>query len=326
MPDEATTVLEISAVSGLVDYDPAEFTFTARAGTRVADISRLLEEHGQYLPFDPPLVEKGATLGGTVAAGVSGPGRYRYGGVRDFILSVLYVDCEGRLIRGGAKVVKNAAGFDLPKLMTGSLGSLGVLVEVTFKVFPKPQACVTLQWNYPNLADAVEALHRTQASPLDLIALEIGTAPSTTTLWARMGGFTEVLNQRVARLRGLLGGGDMIEGEAERVFWQDAGEFTWLPNGWHLVKIPTTPRRIPLLEAILDGWVCRRRYSCGGQVAWVASPGEIEDLDRLLTANEFSGLVIRGPAGRPRLGVRVGDLFARRVKRALDPSSRFVEI
>ena len=323
---EATTVLELSAVSGLVDYDPAEFTFTARAGTRVAEISRLVEEHGQYLPFDPPLVEQGATLGGTVAAGVSGPGRFRYGGVRDFILSVLYVDCDGHLVRGGAKVVKNAAGFDLPKLMTGSLGSLGVLVEVTFKVFPKPQACVTLQLPCSDLRDALEVLYRIQASPLDLMALEIVPAPPKTLLWARMGGFAEVLNERATRLRGLLGGGDMIEGQAESRFWLDAREFTWLPDGWSLVKVPTTPRRIPLLEASLDGWVCRRRYSCGGQVAWVASPREIDHLDRQLSANEFSGLVIRGPAGRPRLGVRVGDLFARRVKQALDPLGRFVEI
>jgi glycolate oxidase FAD binding subunit len=324
--DEVTTVLELSAVSGLVDYDPAEFTFTARAGTRVADISRLVEEHGQYLPFDPPLVEQGATLGGTVAAGVSGPGRYRYGGVRDFILSVLYVDSEGHLVRGGAKVVKNAAGFDLPKLMTGSLGSLGVLVEVTFKVFPKPQACVTLQLPCPGLKDALEALYRVQASPLDLIALEIEPASPRTTLWARMGGFAEALDERAARLRGLLGGGDMIEGQYEGVLWRDAREFAWLPADWSLVKVPTTPRRIPLLEASFVGRTCRRRYSCGGQVAWVASPGEIDDLDRLLSANDFSGLVIRGPAGRRRLGARAGDLFARRVKRALDPSGRFVEI
>jgi hypothetical protein len=117
----------------------------------------------------------------------------------------------------------------------------------------------------------------------------------------------------------------MIEGQAEKVLWRDAREFAWLPDGWSLVKVPTTPRRIPLLEATFVGRTCRRRYSCGGQVAWVASPGEIEDLDGLLSANDFSGLVIRGPAGRPRLGVRVGDFFARRVKRALDPSGRFVE-
>ncbi len=85
--------------------------------TGLLDVMLLLEQHGQYLPFDPLLAERGATLGGTVAAGVSGPGRYRYGGVRDFLLGVRFVDSEGQVVRGGGKVVKNAAGFDFPKLI-----------------------------------------------------------------------------------------------------------------------------------------------------------------------------------------------------------------
>ncbi len=181
-PTEATTLLELTAISGVIEYDPGEFTFTARAGTRVADISHLVEEHGQYLPFDPPLLDQGSTLGGTVAAGVSGPGRYRYGGVRDFILGVLYVDSEGHLVKGGGKVVKNAAGFDLPKLMTGSLGSLGVLVELTFKVFPKPQTFVTVQSSHPSWEQTLETLYNIYASPLDLTALDFELASSGTTL------------------------------------------------------------------------------------------------------------------------------------------------
>ena len=115
----------------------SEFTFTALAGTPVREIAAALAERGQYLPFDPMLREAGATLGGTVAAGLSGPGRFRYGGLRDFILGVRFVDGEGRLLRLGGKVVKNAAGFDLPKFFVGSLGRFGVLAEMTFKVFPK---------------------------------------------------------------------------------------------------------------------------------------------------------------------------------------------
>src|SRR6266851_2564262 len=123
-PDGDATVLDLSTLSGVLEYEPGEFTFTALAGTPVATVNRLLAEHGQYLPFDPPLVERGATLGGTVAAGLSGSGRYRFGGVRDFIIGVRFVDGQGQLVRGGGKVVKNAAGFDLPKLMVGSLGRL----------------------------------------------------------------------------------------------------------------------------------------------------------------------------------------------------------
>jgi len=223
-------------------------------------------------------------------------------------------------------VVKNAAGFDLPKLMTGSLGSLGVLVELTFKVFPKPRTFVTVQSSYPCWKETLETLYRIYASPLDLIALDFELASSGTTLWARLGGFPEALASRTGRLRDLLGGGETIDGQAEVALWNKAREFAWVPAGWSLTKVPITPRRISLLEASLAGKTCRLRYSSGGQVAWVSSLGEIDELDKLLSANGFSGLVIRGPAGRRRLGVRSGDSFARRVKQALDPSGRFVEI
>ena len=136
-PRGGETPIDLSRLSGMLDYEPGEFVFTALAGTRVYTISSVLAGHGQYLPFDPLLVERGATLGGTVAAGASGPGRYRYGGVRDFQLGVRFVNGGGEIVRAGGKVVKNAAGFDIPKLMVGSLGQLGVLVELSFKVFPR---------------------------------------------------------------------------------------------------------------------------------------------------------------------------------------------
>ncbi|MBI4768870.1 MAG: FAD-binding protein, partial [Chloroflexi bacterium] len=125
IPPEGVAALDLSGLTGLLEYDPAEFTFTALAGTPLSEVLAALSANGQYLPFDPPFAARGATLGGAVAAGLSGPGRYRYGGVRDFILGVRLVDGNGDLVRGGGKVVKNAAGFDIPKLMVGSLGQLG---------------------------------------------------------------------------------------------------------------------------------------------------------------------------------------------------------
>ena len=153
-PGDDVTVLDMSGLRGVVEYEPNEFVFTALAGTPVAEVVAMLAEHGQYLPFDPPFAAAGATLGGAVASGLSGPGRYRYGGVRDFVIGVRFVDGLGQLVRGGGKVVKNAAGFDLPKLMVGSLGRLGALVELSFKVFPKPPAFATLRVDYPSLAAA----------------------------------------------------------------------------------------------------------------------------------------------------------------------------
>src|SRR5207253_308179 len=134
-----------AGLRGITEYDPSEFTFTAGAGTPVREIVAALAERGQYLPFDPMLADAGATLGGTVAAGLSGPGRFRFGGLRDFILGVQFVDGEGRVLRMGGKVVKNAAGFDLPKFFVGSVGRFGILTELTFKVFPRPVATRTLR-------------------------------------------------------------------------------------------------------------------------------------------------------------------------------------
>ena len=149
---DGSSLVETGGLSGLLEYEPQEFTFTALAGTPLAEIEQALSAHGQFLPFDPPLVQAGATLGGCVASGLSGPGRYRYGGLRDFLLGVRFVDWQGQLVSSGGKVVKNAAGFDLPKLMIGSLGQYGILAELSFKVFPRPEAYATLQIAYPSLA------------------------------------------------------------------------------------------------------------------------------------------------------------------------------
>ena len=194
-PPDGAVGLDVSGLAGIIEYEPGEFTFTALAGTPIAEIDAALAEHGQFLPFDPPLVEAGATLGGTVAAGLSGPGRYRYGGVRDFILGVRYVDGAGEVVRTGGKVVKNAAGFDISKLMAGSLGALGVLVELSFKVFPKPEGYATLCVLHPTLDDALASLHRLTSSQMDFFAIDLEPAPGGAHLWVRLGG----LSGRAAR-------------------------------------------------------------------------------------------------------------------------------
>lgn len=156
-------------LSGITEYDPGEFTFTALAGTPVREIIAALAEKGQYLPFDPLLVEAGSTIGGVVASGLSGPGRFRFGGVRDFILGVRFVDGMGRLLRLGGKVVKNAAGFDVPKFLVGSLGRFGVIGEVTFKVFPQPQSALTLELPFEAETMARIANSRFEAAALDVL-------------------------------------------------------------------------------------------------------------------------------------------------------------
>jgi glycolate oxidase FAD binding subunit len=317
------TPLDLSGLSGVIEYQPGEFTFTALAGTRVTDIAAVLAGHGQYLPFDPLLAEAGATLGGTVAAGANGPGRYHYGGLRDFILGVRYVDGEGQLVYAGGKVVKNAAGFDIPKLMVGSLGQFGVLVEMTFKVFPKPEAYATLRLDCASVADGGNAIIRLTGQPLDLDAVDLEATASGGTLWVRLAGLADALPARIERLRNVLGGGEAIWGDQEAELWRDARELIWAPPGWSLVKVPVTPKKIAALDGSLVGLTTRRRYSVAGQVAWIATP-ELARLDALLSANELSGLAFLGPADKTRLGVRPGEPFERRVKQALDPQARFI--
>ena len=147
--EASATVLDLGGEAELaqvIEYTPDEFTVTVGAAMRIADLQALLLQNGQSLPFDPLFASRGATVGGTLAAGANGPGRLRYGGVRDFVLGIEFLDGQGERLRGGGKVVKNAAGFDLPKLFVGSYGTLGVLLEVTFKVFPAPRASATVRF------------------------------------------------------------------------------------------------------------------------------------------------------------------------------------
>ena len=135
---------DLSNLSGIIEYQPSEYTVTVRAGTPIRDLAAALREQGQYLPCDP-LLPHAATIGGTVAGNLSGSRRYRYGGVRDFILGAKVVDGLGRAFRVGGKVVKNSAGFDLSKFLVGSLGAYAIMTELTFKVFPMCRASAAWQ-------------------------------------------------------------------------------------------------------------------------------------------------------------------------------------
>lgn len=323
-PPDGVAPLRMTGLTGVVEYDPGELVLTALAGTPVADLALVLGENGQYLPFDPPLAERGATLGGTVASGLSGPGRCRHGGVRDFVLGVRFVSAAGELVRGRGRVVKNAAGFDLPKLFVGSCGQLGVLVELSVKVLPAPEAHVSLALDRDSVEEAVEVITRISAMAVDIDALDIEVRSDGPRVHVRLGGLVSALPARIERLQQVLGG-VVVQGHEEEALWHDAREFTWVPEGWSLVKVPITPSRIPELEARLSLGGDRRRYSGMGQVAWVAVAGGAEALDEPLGRLDLPGLVVLGPAAR-RLGAWPGASFERRVRQALDPSGRFVEV
>jgi glycolate oxidase FAD binding subunit len=326
---DETALVEMSALSGVQVYDPGEFTFTALAGTPVREVDAMLAEKGQYLPFDPPFAGQGATLGGAVAAGTSGSRRYRYGGVRDFLIGIRFVDGRGEVVRGGGNVVKNAAGFDFPKLMVGSLGRLGLLTELTFKVFPAPQATASLHATYTTLDLATDALVRLTRSKFDLEALDLAPGEDGVDLWVRLGGISTTLDDRLQRLTQLL----QAEQPPQRIeslrqeetirHWEEMGRVSWRPAGSALVKVPVTPKRIRELDGEWASQGVARRYSSGGNTAWLGWPAQPDAIHVSLRRHGLAGLLLDGPAGRPWLGEMKGRVFMQRIAATLDPEDKF---
>jgi glycolate oxidase FAD binding subunit len=314
-------------LSGILDYEPSEYTFTALAGTPIADIQSVLAEHGQFLIFDPPLAEAGATLGGTVSAGLSGPGRFRFGGVRDFILGVRMVTGDARVVFGGGKVVKNAAGFDIPKLVTGALGRMGVLVELTFKVFPAPETWTTIRADFTELAPTIDALHRLAVAQEDLFCLDLEPPHR---LWVRLGGLADAQPARVERVRRLIADAtvELLTGEDDARVWSDAREFRWLPEEHSLIKMPITSGQLPEVEAALSAFFDHLpcRYSVGGNVAWIGWPDSLEstELNRLCQRLNRAIMILTGKQSDVLRGPRGGLPFTQRLLNVFDPQSKFI--
>ncbi len=171
MPTDA--VLETTALSGIIAHVPADLTVSVAAGTPFTDLRSVLAKAGQFLPLDPPHSDT-ATIGGIVAANSTGFWRARYGGVRDLLIGTTAVLGDGTLAHSGGRVVKNVAGYDLNKLFVGSLGTLGVLVECTFKVVPVPSATAGVRARFTQSADAFAAadqVARTSARPAALVVV-----------------------------------------------------------------------------------------------------------------------------------------------------------
>ncbi len=331
---DGAEVLDLSALTGITEYLPSEYTVTALAGTRLADVASRLAAEGQYLPFDPLLVDAGSTVGGTVAAGANGPGRLRYGGLRDFLLAVTFVDGRGEIVRGGAKVVKNAAGFDLPKLMVGSLGRLGILTECTFKVFPHPESCATVRVAGMAFDEALEAAGRVGSGAVELECLDLMYGLAGWDLEIRIGGRSFALDARLKRAADLL---DMdvttLSSDADANHWRTRREFGWASPDASVLKLPLTPATAGTLEQVLADLAASqvaRVYSAGVQQAFVAWPGarvaDLPSLDRALAQSKLTALMLRAPTAAPNqpiLGYRTGGELLRRVEQALDPAGRF---
>jgi glycolate oxidase FAD binding subunit len=162
-------VLDTRPYSGIVSYEPTELVVTAKCGTPLSEIESILGEQDQFLPFEPPHFGAGATIGGCVAAGLSGPRRAAVGALRDFVLGAKVIDGQGRLLSFGGQVMKNVAGYDVSRLMAGSLGTLGLIAEVSLKVLPRPREETTriFEASEPEMLDQ---LARWASQPLPISA------------------------------------------------------------------------------------------------------------------------------------------------------------
>ncbi|ABA47823.1 glycolate oxidase subunit GlcE [Burkholderia pseudomallei] len=237
-------ILDTRAHHGIVSYDPAELVVTARAGTSLAELEATLAERGQMLPFEPPHFGRVATLGGAVAAGLAGPRRATTGAPRDFVLGVAILNGRGDRLRFGGQVVKNVAGYDVSRLMAGSLGTLGLMLELSVKVLPVPAAELTLKFDM-SATDAVRKLNEWAGRPFPLSA----SAWRYGTLVLRLSG----AEAAVKSAKTVLGGEAVDAVEAER-FWEGVREqndpfFSSLAPGhalWRL-SLPsiTEPMHLP---------------------------------------------------------------------------------
>ncbi|MDB5763394.1 MAG: glcE [Herminiimonas sp.] len=162
-------LLDTREYRGIIAYEPTELVITARCGTPLAEIETALAQHNQMLAFEPPCFGSDATIGGTVAGGLSGPRRQAVGALRDFVLGAVLMDGKGEVLHFGGQVMKNVAGYDVSRLLAGSLGTLGLMLEVSLKVLPKPFVETSLRFAM-NQADAIRRLNEWGGRPLPISA------------------------------------------------------------------------------------------------------------------------------------------------------------
>lgn len=275
-------VLDVGGYAGVIDYEPKELVLTVRAGTSLAEVERLVAAEGQMLPFEPPHFGEGATIGGTVACGFSGPRRPYAGSVRDFVLGARILDGKGQDLSFGGRVIKNVAGYDVSRLMVGALGTLGVLLDLSFKVLPRPASETTLRFEMDQ-ARAIQTVNHWAGQPLPLSA----SAWQEGMLSVRLSGAAA----GVAAARTKLGGEEYAEGAR---FWDDLREhrlpFFAAPN-LRRVSLPATANPLQLNGPSLIEWGGAQRW-IGGDDDIVALRATVEKLSGHVT--QFRGAKSHG--------------------------------
>ena len=297
-------VLDTRACSGIVEYEPTELVLTACAGTPLAEVEAELAKNGQMLAFEPPHFGAAATLGGSVACGFSGPRRASTGSARDFVLGVRMLNGVGEDLHFGGKVIKNVAGYDLSRLMTGSFGTLGLITEVSLKVLPVPEEERTLRFEMDETA-ALESMNRWAGKPLPLSA----SCHTDGMLYVRLSGALPAVEAAQKKL----GGEAVAEGKP---FWKSIREQThpFFAGAAALWRLSVKPTTVPLgLGPQLIEW--------HGGLRWIATnlnPSQAFD-----TTQRAGGHATLFRGGDKRLGIQrlPANLLAihRKLKRVFDP-------
>ena len=301
--------LETTSHRGILSFEPTELVLTARSGTSLAEIEALLAEHGQMLAFEPPHFGEGATLGGTVACGLGGPRRAFAGSVRDCVLGCKILNGKGEILSFGGQVMKNVAGFDLSRLMVGALGTLGVLLEISLKVLPKPEYEQTLVFPMAT-SEALSAMNRWCGEPWPIS----GLAYDESWAYLRLAG----AESAVEAARRKLGGDAAADGPG---YWhrlkEQRGRFFEYPalgtDLWRLSVAPATPK----LD--LPGhWF----YDWGGALRWLRSDAPAESVFREAERVGGHATLFRGRSGDGAVFQPLPPVLKalhRNLKRAFDP-------
>ncbi|MEN9313817.1 MAG: hypothetical protein RIS35_210 [Pseudomonadota bacterium] len=308
--------LDIASAAGILEYEPTELVIRALSGTRLAEVEAALAERGQMLAFEPPRFGEASTIGGVVAAGLSGPRRASAGAVRDFVLGAALLDGQGRLQTFGGQVMKNVAGYDVSRLLCGSLGILGVIVEVSLKVLPRPAAEASVRLDV-DAAGAVARLNAWGGQPLPISA----SAWVDGGLSVRFSGARAAVEAALARFADREGATRVDPTESD-AFWAAVRDqrhpfFEGEAPLWRL-SLPSTAAALNLPGAQLIEW--------GGALRWLRTDAPGDAISAAARALGGSATLFRG-------GDRTGEVFEplappvmtlhRRLKHEFDPAGLF---
>lgn len=338
---DESDILSVSPLSGVTLYQPGALTLVVKAGTPLAEVEALLAANGQHLPFEPmdhrKLLSRDGTptIGGAVAANVSGPRRIQAGACRDYLLGVRFVDGSGRILKNGGRVMKNVTGYDLVKLMAGSFGTLGVLTELSLKVLPKPECSSTLAIDGLSDRRAVQALSSALGSPFDVTAAAHlpATANNTARTLIRLEGFDGSVRYRAAKVQAMLADFGVAEIEMDAAqnarIWhgiRDSGQFHGCAGDvW---RISVKPSDGPSAASLLNPHDAKVMYDWGGGLLTVLVPVGCDVRAILKDMNGHARIVRASAETKQRLGVfpsngAVLDQLAAGLRAKFDPRNIF---